>query len=145
MQQDGQRFFYVNPLEVLPEACGRDHAKGHVQFQRQPWFGCACCPPNLVRLLMSLEDYLYSVSGSRVYIHLYLSGEAEFRLPGGTLRLDCRTAYPWDGKIRYLLHTDTPLRAELALRLPAWSPRFTLHVNGEKAAYHAEKGYLSRP
>ena len=142
MQLDGQRFFYVNPLEVLPEACGRDNAKRHVQFRRQPWFGCACCPPNLVRLLMSLEDYLYSVSGSRVYIHLYLSGEAEFRLPGGTLRLDCRTEYPWDGRIRYSLHADAPLRAELALRLPAWSPRFSLLVNGEKAAYPSEKGYL---
>jgi DUF1680 family protein len=142
MQLDGQRFFYVNPLEVLPEACGRDNAKRHVQFRRQPWFGCACCPPNLVRLLMSLEDYLYSVSGSRVYIHLYLSSEAEFRLPGGTLRLDCRTEYPWDGRIRYSLHANAPLRVELALRLPAWSPRFSLLVNGEKAAYPSEKGYL---
>ena len=142
MQLDGQSFFYVNPLEVLPEACSKDNAKRHVEYRRQPWFGCACCPPNLVRLLMSLEDYLYSVSGSRVYVHLYLSGEAEFRLPEGTLRLDCRTGYPWDGRICCTLHAGNPLRAELALRLPAWSPRFHLLVNGEKAAYRLENGYL---
>ncbi len=142
MQQDGQSFFYVNPLEVLPEACHKDRGKEHVQFRRQPWFGCACCPPNLVRLLMSLEDYPYSVSGSRVYVHLYLSGEAEFRLPGGTLMLDCRTAYPWEGKMVYTVRTDGPLRAELALRLPAWAPGFRLLVNGKEPEYRQTRGYL---
>ena len=142
MQLDGQRFFYVNPLEVLPEACRRDNAKRHVEFRRQAWFGCACCPPNLVRLLMSLGDYAYSVSGSRAYAHLYLSGEAELRLPGGVLRLECSTAYPWSGSIRYTLHTEAPMQAELALRLPAWSPEYVLFLNGKRAAPRPERGYL---
>ena len=142
MQADGGRFFYVNPLEILPEACAKDQGKRHVQPQRQPWFGCACCPPNLVRLLMSLEEYVYSVSGSRIYVHLFLGSEADFRLPGGTLRLSCRTAYPWVGKMVYTLHTPEPLRAELALRLPAWAPGFRLTVNGGDAGYRQERGYL---
>ena len=142
MQLDGQSFFYVNPLEVVPQACEKDQAKRHVQYRRQPWFGCACCPPNLVRLLMSLENCLYSVSGSRVYVHLFLSGEAEFRLPGGTLCLECRTEYPWDGMMVYTLHASAPVRGELAMRLPGWCPRFRLLVNGEKAEHRLEKGYL---
>lgn len=142
MQLDGKRFFYVNPLEVLPEACARDEAKQHVRFQRQPWFGCACCPPNLVRLLMSLEEYIYTVSENRIYIHLYLSGEAEFQLPKGKLCLLSQTDYPWDGRIRYTLRTSAHLQAELALRLPAWAPGFRVLVNGEETGCHQEQGYL---
>ena len=142
MQLDGRSFFYVNPLEVLPEACGKDYGKRHVEYRRQPWFGCACCPPNLVRLLMSLEDYLYSVSGRRIYVHLFLSGEAEFRLPGGPLTLVSRTEYPWSGRIRYTVRAGSPLSAELALRLPAWASGFRLQVNGKEAEYRRERGYL---
>ena len=142
MQLDGRSFFYVNPLEVLPEACVKDHGKQHVRFRRQPWFGCACCPPNLVRLLMSLEEYLYSAAGDTVYVHLYVSGEAEFRLPGGTIRLHCRTDYPWDGRIRFRIQAEAPVSAVLALRLPEWSPQYRLRINGEAAEPRAERGYL---
>jgi DUF1680 family protein len=142
MQLDGQSFFYVNPLEVLPEAGSRDHGKQHVLSRRQPWFGCACCPPNLVRLLMSLEDYISSVDGERVYVHLFVAGEGEFRLRSGKLRLRCSTDYPWDGRIRYSVHTEAPLPAVLALRLPAWSPSYRLRVNGETVEPVVERGYL---
>ena len=142
MQLDGRSFFYVNPLEVLPESCRRDHGKQHVQFRRQPWFGCACCPPNLVRLLMSLEEYVYSVEGETVYVHLYVSGEGEFRLPGGTLCLTCSTDYPWDGRIRFQARTEAPVNAVLALRIPAWCPAFRLRVNGAAAEPPEYRGYL---
>ena len=142
MQLDGQRFFYVNPLESVPEACEKDYGKRHVQPQRQPWFGCACCPPNLVRLLMDLEEYPYSLSGSRIYVHLYLSGEAEFSLPGGKLQLCCHTAYPWDGRIAFTLRTSGSVPAQLAFRLPAWCPRYRLRVNGSETEHRLEQGYL---
>ena len=54
MALDGKSFFYVNPLEVLPEACHIDERKFHVIPVRQKWFGCACCPPNLARLISSI-------------------------------------------------------------------------------------------
>ena len=58
MTLDGTRFFYVNPLEVLPEASAADENKRHVRVERQKWFGTACCPPNLARLIGSLPDYM---------------------------------------------------------------------------------------
>lgn len=59
MDLDGKRFFYVNPLEVWPKACER-HDKRHVKPVRQKWFSCACCPPNLARLIASIGHYIYS-------------------------------------------------------------------------------------
>ncbi len=58
---DGKHFFYVNPLEVTPESSERDPGKSHVKPVRPAWLACACCPPNLARLLASLEQYVYTV------------------------------------------------------------------------------------
>lgn len=62
MALDGRSFFYVNPLEVVPEACHKDSRKGHVKTLRQKWFGCACCPPNIARLVSSVAAYAYTES-----------------------------------------------------------------------------------
>ncbi|MCM1118381.1 MAG: glycoside hydrolase family 127 protein [bacterium] len=62
MALDGKSFFYVNPLEVVPEACHRDARKFHVKSVRQKWFGCACCPPNIARLVGSVAAYAYTES-----------------------------------------------------------------------------------
>ena len=59
MALDGKHFFYVNPLEVVPELSKKDPNKSHVKTTRPAWFGCSCCPPNLARLLSSLDEYMY--------------------------------------------------------------------------------------
>ena len=68
MSEDGKSFFYVNPLEVLPEASHKDSRKRHVKTVRQKWFSCACCPPNLARLLSSLGSYIFSENENTIYI-----------------------------------------------------------------------------
>jgi Uncharacterized protein conserved in bacteria len=83
MSRDGTRFFYVNPLEVHPEACGKNHIYDHVKPVRQGWFSCACCPPNIARLLASLGGYIYSSKDRTLYTHLYIGGQAEWRLGAG--------------------------------------------------------------
>ncbi|MEI3279516.1 MAG: beta-L-arabinofuranosidase domain-containing protein [Eubacterium ramulus] len=74
MDLDGKAFFYVNPLEVLPEACHKDSRKFHVKPVRQKWFGCACCPPNLARLLSSIGRYAYGENKNTLFVHLYIGG-----------------------------------------------------------------------
>ena len=66
--------FYVNPLEVLPEACHKDERKFHVKPVRQKWFGCACCPPNIARLLSSISTYAYTENKDTLFVHLYIGG-----------------------------------------------------------------------
>ncbi|MCD8103797.1 MAG: glycoside hydrolase family 127 protein [Lachnospiraceae bacterium] len=75
MALDGKSFFYVNPLEVYPEACKKDERKFHVKPVRQKWFGCACCPPNLARLLSSIASYAYTETKDTLFVHLYIGGE----------------------------------------------------------------------
>ncbi|MCD8336882.1 MAG: glycoside hydrolase family 127 protein [Lachnospiraceae bacterium] len=75
MALDGKSFFYVNPLEVNPEACKKDERKFHVKPVRQKWFGCACCPPNLARLVSSLASYAYTETEDTLFVHLYVGSE----------------------------------------------------------------------
>ena len=136
MQLDGKSFFYVNPLEVLPEACIKDHNKRHVKFERQKWFSCACCPPNLIRLFSSLEDYLYSVNEDEIYVHLYAAGTLE--LDDISLKVD--TDYPWDGKITLTVTAENPVRKVLKMRIPGWCRRTSLKVNTKNE--DTETGYV---
>lgn len=141
MQLDGKKFFYVNPLEVLPEACLKDQRKHHVMVQRQKWFGCACCPPNVIRLLTSLEDYIYSVSGRDVYIHLYVGGSLEADAEGRAVRLDVKTNYPWEGSVAIAVQENADFA--LKLRVPGWCKKWHVKVNGEAAEIESKNGYLS--
>ena len=75
MSEDGKSFFYVNALEVLPKASHQDSRKYHIKPTRQKWFGCACCPPNLARLLSSLGDYCFSENDENIYVHQYIGGK----------------------------------------------------------------------
>ena len=141
MQLDGKRFFYVNPLEVVPEACEKDPHKQHVKPERQKWFGCACCPPNLIRLLASLEDYVCDVADDTLFIHLYAGGAIRADMGGETMALKVTTDYPWDGAV-HLEITEAPASEKaLALRIPGWCRNWTLSVNGESLTA-SKDGYV---
>ena len=143
MQLDGRRFFYVNPLEVLPEASLKDHGKSHVKVERQKWFGCACCPPNVVRLVSSLEDYIASVYGSALYLHLYAGSNLKLSVDGIPVSLKTETDYPWNGTVSTTVTPETPASFTLNLRIPAWCPSWTLKLNGETVTPDLTDGYLS--
>ncbi|CAM4006418.1 glycoside hydrolase family 127 protein [Paenibacillus alkaliterrae] len=132
MSRDGRHFFYVNPLEVTPEVCeGRNKNFNHVKPVRQEWFGCACCPPNIARLLASLGEYMYSVKENTVYSHLYIGGQVELMLGETKLQLNQHSSMPWEGKVRYEVTLQQPATFALALRLPDWSSKAEVLVNGK--------------
>ena len=131
ISQDGCHYFYVNPLEVNEEACLKSPLKTHVKSRRQSWYECACCPPNLARMLASLPQYLYTVEDRRVNIHLYAQSEAEIELNDGRLRISQMTDYPFGGRIVFSIGSQHPLDAAIALRIPQWCERYHLTVDGE--------------
>lgn len=135
MSQDGTKFFYVNPLEVNPHVCGKNKNYDHIKPERQGWFGCACCPPNVARLLASLGDYIYTVRENNIFANLYIGGEFNFQLEAGHVRLIQTSQFPRDGEIRFDVRTDGVLPFTLALRLPSWCDQAELMVNGVKANY----------
>jgi DUF1680 family protein len=116
---DGTRFFYENPLSSRG---------GH---HRQEWFDCACCPPNIARLLASLGGYIYSVGEREIAVHLYVAGEVRLTLGGQAVRLRQSTRFPWDGKVEIELTLDQPAALALRLRIPGWCRTARLSVNGE--------------
>ncbi len=120
MALDGKSFFYVNPLEVNPESCKKDERKNHVKHMRQKWFGCACCPPNIARLLSSIVSYAYSENEDTVFTHLYIGGTLHKKFTEGEVTFTIESGFPWNGEVKIHAQADTPVRGTLALRIPGW-------------------------
>jgi uncharacterized protein len=128
---DGTLFNYVNPLASR----GAHH--------RKSFFSCACCPPNVVRLLASLGQYAYSSSDDGVWVHLYAQSRARIAAHG--LTITQRTAYPAEGRIDLTLKLDAPRHLVVRLRVPEWSENTFVRVNGgavDPADARFERGYL---
>lgn len=133
MSRDGKHFFYVNPLEVNPKSCGgKNKNYDHVKPVRQEWFGCACCPPNIARLLSSLGSYIYSVQGDTIYHHLYIGGEANLKVNGTHVMLKQESRYPWQGDITIEVSPEQARHFAVALRIPHWcGGNASVRVNGQ--------------
>ncbi|MFM9994485.1 MAG: glycoside hydrolase family 127 protein [Phycisphaerales bacterium] len=122
---DGSKFFYENPLG----STGDHH--------RKDWYACACCPPNVLRVLASLGAMAYGTIGGKpgrlpdyVFVNLYAEGTARLRLGVGEVQLTQTTRYPWDGKVRIAIVTPKPnCDFVLCIRRPSWSERPTVLVS----------------
>lgn len=141
MALDGKSFFYVNPLEVLPEACHKDERKFHVKPVRQKWFGCACCPPNLARMISSVPSYAYTENEDTLFMHLHLSGTIEKQTGGQTAEFCVESGMPWDGKVSITYTGEQSVRMNLAVRIPGWCEHWKAE-GLENDAWTEEKGYV---
>ena len=141
MSLTGDRFFYVNPLESWPERNRRNQQFAHVKSDRQKWFGCACCPPNLARLISSLPGYVFHTRENTVLFALYTACTAKLNMPGGNAQLSVDTLYPWDGSVHVCVEKAFN-GLTIALRLPSWVKTYTLTVNGKNVESVLADGYL---
>jgi DUF1680 family protein len=135
MQLDGKRFFYVNPLEVNPGISGVAVTHKHDLPVRPKWYQCACCPPNVARLIESFGKYAYGENESTSFCHMIASGKVVFK---NGMTLECETDYPHDMNVKY---TATGER-KLAIHIPGWSKDFSIVVNGEAAEPQLNNGYI---
>lgn len=141
MSLDGTSFFYVNPLEVLPAACHQDSRKEHVKPVRQKWFGCACCPPNLARLVGSVGTYVFTETADTIFVHLYIGIHMEKQLQSGTAKIDMQSGFPWDGTVSIRVECEVEETFTIAFRIPDWCRKHT--ISGiENAAVAKKDGYL---
>lgn len=141
MSLDGKKFFYVNPLEVFPSVCKKDWKYHHVKPRRQGWFKCACCPPNLARMVASVSEYVFTQNDDRINMHLYMSGTSRHALKDGEVCLRTETRYPWNGDITVSVDTgDTPFT--LALRIPGWCRNWSVCIDGQPVSPTLENGYV---
>ncbi|OGD23921.1 MAG: six-hairpin glycosidase, partial [Candidatus Aminicenantes bacterium RBG_13_59_9] len=142
----GDRFFYPNPLT------------SYGQHERVPWFSCACCPPNVARILTSVPGYFYAASNDKVYVNLFAQGAGKLKAGGTDLEIVQTTEYPWKGDVRIEVKPGKAADFTLCVRIPGWamnrpvpSDLYTyteeavgapaLKLNGEPVEFKVEKGY----
>ncbi len=143
MALDGKSFSYVNPLEVLPEACHKDHRKFHVKSVRQKWFGCACCPPNIARIVSSVASYAYTEKEDTLFTHLYMGSVLTKMVGEKELHIKMETQMPWEGTAKVEIHADEAIACTLAFRIPGWCSDHQISVNTKEDMDMQEKdGYL---
>ena len=114
---EGNGFFYPNPLESMG------------QHQRQPWFGCACCPSNICRFIPSLPGYIYAVKDKNVYVNLFLSNKSNLTVAGKKVALSQTTEYPWNGDITLNVDQNAAGQFAMKIRIPGWVKNQVLPSN----------------
>ena len=139
---DGKSFFYVNPLEVWPEASYRDTRKAHVFPTRRKWLACACCPPNLARLFTSLPSYAVTENENTLFVHQYMDLTTEKSLPEGLLTLKMKSEFPWNGRVTVQAESTSGEPVTVAFRLPGWCESPSLPAFSGEYTVREEKGYL---
>lgn len=144
---DGGGFFYPNPLESIG------------QHQRQPWFGCACCPSNICRFIPSLPGYIYAVKDKDVYVNLFMSNISNLKVEGKAVSLEQATKYPWNGDIAIGVKKNSAGQFTMKIRIPGWVRNqvvpsdlyaysdgkrlnYTVKVNGEQVTSELKDGYF---
>lgn len=122
MADDGKSFFYTNPLEVQPKTLALDSRRSHIKPVRQKWFDCACCPPNIARLISDLGEYCFTESDDTVFINLYESCTADCRLA----HIDIDSDYLNSGRITVNIKPNGA--AKIAFRIPEWCDNFKFSI-----------------
>lgn len=142
----GDRFFYGNPLA----------SRG--QHFRREWFGTACCPANIARLVASVGDYIYSASSDGLWVNLFIGSQTSVKFGKNDVPVKMETNYPWDGTVRLTVDPKSKTKFSLYVRIPGWAngeavpgglyqfvdkaPKpYTLSLNGKPVTYTLDKGY----
>ncbi|MBF8188195.1 glycoside hydrolase family 127 protein [Nonomuraea sp. K274] len=139
LSRDGRAFFYDNPLQRRPDHEQRSGAEAGGEPLRRAWFGCACCPPNIVRWMAQLADYVAAERDGAVLIANY----AAARIETAAVALAVETAYPWDGDVRVTVERAPEEAYGLVLRVPGWAANVTAAVNGEPCAAEPDGDWLT--
>lgn len=137
---DGKRYFYVNPLAVRPKEAAFRFDLSHVKSARVEWFGCACCPPNVTRLLLSLYKHIFRGTEDGLAVDLFISA---LYARQGEPRWTLHTDYPQNGLIALQYEGASPSTETLRLRIPAWCAEYALTLNGKPVEASREKGYAA--
>ncbi|KAK6601681.1 Non-reducing end beta-L-arabinofuranosidase [Botrytis cinerea] len=139
MSEDGSKFTYVNQLASSDTDLSR----------RAEWFTCACCPPNVARLLGYIGGYLWTSSSDEknntveVNVHTYASAVLSIPVGEYTVQLEQKTDWPWDGNIQFELKSPEAISTTVRLRIPGWAEEWTISPEFERYGSKVTKGYLT--
>lgn len=138
---EGDRYFYVNPLEVWPNNCLPGTSMAHVKPVRQSWFGVACCPSNIARTLASVGQYIFAQDEKSIYINQFLSASMETEIRGTRVNVDLQSSLMQDGSIRLTIETNRHQPFTLRIRIPEYWKEPVFILEGKAIAPVVENGY----
>jgi DUF1680 family protein len=123
MSSDGKKFAYTNQLASSDGSLS----------ERKEWFTCACCPPNVSRLLGSIGGYLWNYHHERgskivdIKVHMFGSAILSFGVGGeDRVGLTQLSNWPWEGEIKFSLTTPADISTTVAVRIPEWAKKWTV-------------------
>lgn len=124
---NGHDYFYTNPLAASTSF------PYHLRWEggRIPYISKSnCCPPNTVRTIAEVQQYQYTISNNHLYVNLFSGNTLSSQFENGQLiQINQITSYPWSGKVEFVIDAF-PKDGVLSLRIPEWSQKFQLKVNG---------------
>jgi len=135
---DGKTFFYENPL--ASGELGYSGFEDRDTFRRQPWFECACCPPNILRTIASIGDYAYAKSDDALYVNLFVGGSLKTRIGGHEFAMKLETDYPWNGRVVIEIGGDS--RADINIRVPNWCKKPVVFLSHGRVKPEFHDGYF---
>ncbi|MDX1937589.1 MAG: glycoside hydrolase family 127 protein [Flavihumibacter sp.] len=150
---DGKSFFYTNAMEV-----NHRFTHKHLEAERSGWFDCSCCPTNICRLLPSMPGYMYAQADDKVFVNLFAKSNTSLTINGKPVSIEQQNNYPWDGNLKFIVGTKSPVPFTMMVRIPGWAKnkampsnlyRFKtetsspviIKVNGAAVTYHLKDGY----
>ncbi len=153
---DGKSFFYTNAMQVTGKNVTTNG--GGVEASRSGWFDCSCCPTNVCRLLPSVPGYMYAQSENKLFVNLFASSEASFKIKGQPVTIIQQNNYPWDGHLKFKLFPKSPSTFDLMIRIPGWAQnkvlpsdlyafeksgdnKISIRINGVQIDYSIQNGY----
>ena len=140
MSLDGEHFFYVNPLEVDPEASLKNPDKSHVKATRPSWFGCACCPPNLARTIPAIHRYIYDElqEENRLWVNQWIDSNGEFE----NVTLHQQHDFKNKKESTFTITNKNNVETEVFIRIPYWLTNVKIWINGNEEELEIVDGYF---
>jgi DUF1680 family protein len=137
----GDRYFYVNPLEVWPDNCKSSTSMSHVKPVRQEWFSCACCPPNIARTLASVGQYIFSEDEKSVYINQFISADLRTAIGGTDVTVSMNSSYMHDGSVRITVASSSAHPFTVRVRIPSFLKKPVFLLEETEITPVIENGY----
>ncbi|MEI7984717.1 MAG: beta-L-arabinofuranosidase domain-containing protein [Armatimonadota bacterium] len=128
---EGDKYYYTNPLA------------SHGNHHRADWYGCACCPPNLARLIGQVGGLAYAQSSDSAYIMMFLGGTAKLNVGGKQVGLKVETKYPYQGEVKVTVDPANPTPFALKMRVPSWVTSVGVSINGKQEKFAVQQGFAT--
>jgi uncharacterized protein len=152
---DGKSFFYTNAMEIR-----NNHSHRDMEAARSGWFPCSCCPTNVVRLLPSVPGYVYAQKDDKLFVNLFINGNAILKIQGKDVAVEQQNNYPWNGDLKFIVNAKKSADFSMLVRIPGWARgqaipsdlyafqnsmrtqvMIPITVNGQPVEYEMENGY----